>query len=121
MIAHNNMNEQVSAREHYTRILSSYLILVEDGMNPYLDKIFAALGKICRDDEEAVVKVVTECSGVIGFYANSQMVLASLLPMVRSSARVVSRRRNTRLMVKLCGRWLGDSRAKTLRSTARTG
>jgi hypothetical protein len=73
---------QVQVREHYTKILSAYLILLEQDMNPFLDKIFAGLGKICRDDESAVVQAVTQCSGVIGFYADSQMVLASLLPMV---------------------------------------
>lgn len=52
-------------------------------MNSFLDKIFAALAKICRDDEDAVVQSVKECSGVVGHYADSQMILSSLLPMVR--------------------------------------
>lgn len=69
-------------REHYTKILSAYLILLEQEVNPFLDKIFAALGKNCQDDEDSIVRAVTQCSGVIGFYADSQMVLASLLPMV---------------------------------------
>lgn len=72
----------VQARERYTQILCAYLILLEQNMNPFLDKIFAALGKTCRDDEETVYNSVKACSGVVGFYADSQMILASLLPMV---------------------------------------
>ncbi|OWZ19534.1 hypothetical protein PHMEG_0006218 [Phytophthora megakarya] len=69
-------------RERYTQILSAYLILLEQNMNPFLDKIFAALGKNCRDDEEVVYNSVKACSSIVGFYADSQMILASLLPMV---------------------------------------
>lgn len=72
----------MQVRERYTKILSAFLILLESGMNSFLDKIFAALGKICRDDEDSVVQSVKECSGVVGYYADSQMILASLLPMV---------------------------------------
>ncbi|KAG7401636.1 HEAT repeat-containing protein 2 [Phytophthora boehmeriae] len=72
----------VQARERYTQVLSAYLILLEESMNPFLDKVFAALSKTCRDDEEAVLNSVKACSGVVGFYADSQMILASLLPMV---------------------------------------
>ncbi|KAG6609452.1 Elongation factor-type GTP-binding protein [Phytophthora cinnamomi] len=72
----------VQARERYTQVLSAYLILLEQNMNPFLDKVFAALGKTCRDDEETVFNSVKACSGVVGFYADSQMILASLLPMV---------------------------------------
>uniref|UniRef100_K3W704 TOG domain-containing protein n=1 Tax=Globisporangium ultimum (strain ATCC 200006 / CBS 805.95 / DAOM BR144) TaxID=431595 RepID=K3W704_GLOUD len=71
----------VQVRERYTKILSVFLVLLESNMNSFLDKIFAALGKICRDDEDAVVKSVKQCSGVVGSYADSQMILASLLPM----------------------------------------
>ncbi|KAE9037934.1 hypothetical protein PR003_g6197 [Phytophthora rubi] len=72
----------VQVRERYTQVLSAYLILLEQNMNPFLDKVFAALGKTCRDDEEAVFNSVKACSGVVGFYADTQMILASLLPMV---------------------------------------
>ncbi|KAG7393600.1 HEAT repeat-containing protein 2 [Phytophthora pseudosyringae] len=72
----------VQVRERYTQVLSAYLILLEQNMNPFLDKVFAALGKICRDDEEVVYNSVKACSGVVGFYADSQMILASLLPLV---------------------------------------
>ncbi|KAG6974883.1 hypothetical protein JG687_00000115 [Phytophthora cactorum] len=72
----------VQVRERYTQVLGAYLILLEQNMNPFLDKVFAALGKICRDDEEAVYNSVKACLGVVGFYADSQMILASLLPMV---------------------------------------
>jgi dynein assembly factor 5 len=72
----------VQVRERYTQVLSAYLILLEQNMNPFLDKVFAALGKTCRDDEETVFNSVKACSGVVGFYADSQMILASLLPMV---------------------------------------
>lgn len=75
----------MQVRERYTKILSAFLILLESGMNSFLDKIFAALGKICRDDEDSVVQSVKECSGVVGYYADSQMILASLLPMVSST------------------------------------
>lgn len=76
--------EQVQVRERYTKILSVFLILLASHMNASLDKLFGALGKICRDDEDAVVQSVRECSRVIGHYADSQMILASLLPMVRA-------------------------------------
>ncbi|KAG3121103.1 hypothetical protein PI125_g590 [Phytophthora idaei] len=72
----------VQVRERYTQVLGAHLILLEQNMNPFLDKVFAALGKICRDDEEAVYNSVKACLGVVGFYADSQMILASLLPMV---------------------------------------
>lgn len=72
----------VHVRERNTQILSAYLVLLEQNMNPFLDKVFAALGKICRDDEEAVYSSVKACLGVVGFYADSHMILASLLPMV---------------------------------------
>ncbi|GMF27325.1 unnamed protein product [Phytophthora fragariaefolia] len=72
----------VQVRERYTQILSAYLVLLEQKMNPFLDKVFAALGKTCRDDEETVVNSVKACLGVVGNYADSQMILASLLPMV---------------------------------------
>ncbi|KAF4325053.1 hypothetical protein JM18_000916 [Phytophthora kernoviae] len=72
----------VQARERYTQVLSAYLILLEESMNPFLDKVFAALSKICRDDEEVVLNGVKACLSVVGFYADSQMILASLLPMV---------------------------------------
>ncbi|TDH64770.1 uncharacterized protein CCR75_001536 [Bremia lactucae] len=69
-------------RERYTQILSAYLILLEQNMNPFIETVFAALGKICRDDEEGVITSVKACSGVIGYYADIRIVLASLLPMV---------------------------------------
>lgn len=69
-------------RVRYTKILSTFLILSESSMSPFLDKIFVALGKICRDDEESVVQSVKECSRVVGHYADANMILASLLPMV---------------------------------------
>ncbi|RLN93970.1 hypothetical protein BBJ28_00004090 [Nothophytophthora sp. Chile5] len=72
----------VQVRERYTQILSAYVILLEEHVNPFLDKVFAALSKTCRDDDEAVFNSVKACSGVVGFYADSQMILASLLPMV---------------------------------------
>ncbi|ETI37684.1 hypothetical protein, variant 1 [Phytophthora nicotianae] len=72
----------VQVRERYTQVLSAYLILLEQNMNPFLDKVFAALGNICRDDEVVVYNSVKACLGVVGFYADSQMILASLLPMV---------------------------------------
>lgn len=56
-------------------------------MNPHLDKIFNSLAKICRDDEEFVLESVKECSHVVGHYADTALILASLLPMV--SGRVV--------------------------------
>ncbi|KAF1335701.1 hypothetical protein FI667_g1163, partial [Globisporangium splendens] len=76
----------VQVRERYTKILSVFLVLLESNMSSFLDKIFAALGKICRDDEDAVVKSVKQCSGVVGYYADSQMILASLLPMLITEA-----------------------------------
>ncbi|CAI5725813.1 unnamed protein product [Peronospora effusa] len=72
----------VQVRERYTKVLSAFLILLEQNMNPFLDKIFAALSKSCRDDEEVVLNSLKACSGVVGFYADFQMILASLLPMV---------------------------------------
>ncbi|CAH0477374.1 unnamed protein product [Peronospora belbahrii] len=45
----------VQVRERYTKVLSAFLILLEQSMNPYLDKIFAALCNSCRDDEEVVL------------------------------------------------------------------
>jgi dynein assembly factor 5 len=72
----------VQTREKYTKILSIFLALVENNMNPFLDKIFTALAKTCRDDEDIVIKSVKECMNIVGHYADSQMVLASLLPMV---------------------------------------
>ncbi|GMF15510.1 unnamed protein product [Phytophthora lilii] len=72
----------VQVRDRYTQVLSAYLVLLEQNMNPFLDKVFAALGKTCRDDEEVVFNSVKACTGVVGFYADSQMILASLLPMV---------------------------------------
>ncbi|DBA01279.1 TPA: hypothetical protein N0F65_001784 [Lagenidium giganteum] len=72
----------VQMREKYTRILAVFLVLLEDNMNAFLDKIFLALGKVCRDDEPTVIEGVKICSRVVGFYADSQMILASLLPMV---------------------------------------
>ncbi|CAI5745306.1 unnamed protein product [Peronospora destructor] len=72
----------VQVRERYTKVLGAFLILLEQNMNPFLDKIFAALGKSCHDDEEVVLNSVKACSSVVGSYADSQMILASLLPMV---------------------------------------
>lgn len=72
----------VLVRERYTQILSAYLILLEQNMNPYIDQVFGALGKICRDDEEVVYNSVKSCLGVIGYYADSHIILASLLPIV---------------------------------------
>ncbi|KAL4096005.1 hypothetical protein PRIC1_009370 [Phytophthora ramorum] len=72
----------VQVRERYTQVLSAYLVLLEQNVNPFLDKVFSALGKTCRDDEEPVFNSVKACSGVVGFYADAQMILASLLPMV---------------------------------------
>ena len=71
----------VRVRERYTKVLTAYLILLEHHMNPYLDEVFAALGKTCRDDEAIVCNSVKACLAVIGFYADSRVILASLLPM----------------------------------------
>jgi hypothetical protein len=78
---------KVQVRERYTRILSVYLVLLEDAMDPFLDKVFAALARNCRDDEAVVVESVKECSRVVGHYADTATILSSLLPMV--AGRVV--------------------------------
>ncbi|KAL7691346.1 putative armadillo-like helical protein [Plasmopara halstedii] len=72
----------VQVRERYTQILSAYIILLEQNINPYIDKVFAALVKICRDDEDVVQISVKACLGVIGYYADPHIVLASLVPIV---------------------------------------
>ncbi|TMW60589.1 hypothetical protein Poli38472_000631 [Pythium oligandrum] len=72
----------VQVRERYTKILSAFLVLIEDRMNAHLDRIFMALAKICRDDEDVVVQSVKQCSAVVGHYADASAILAALLPIV---------------------------------------
>ncbi|TYZ59531.1 hypothetical protein PybrP1_003449 [[Pythium] brassicae (nom. inval.)] len=104
----------VQVRERYTKILSVFLVLLESSMNSFLDKIFAALARICRDDEESVVLGVKECSAVVGFYADSQMILASLLPMAagRLAGQDTAQHRTSGLI--LLGMSIGGMSLKTI-------
>ncbi|KAJ0393977.1 hypothetical protein P43SY_009809 [Pythium insidiosum] len=72
----------VHVRARYAKILGAFLTLLEGSMSAFLDKVFAVLAKICRDDEEVVTQSVKECLTVVGYYADPTTILASLLPMV---------------------------------------
>uniref|UniRef100_A0AAV1T385 Dynein assembly factor 5, axonemal n=1 Tax=Peronospora matthiolae TaxID=2874970 RepID=A0AAV1T385_9STRA len=92
-------------RERYTKVLAAYLILLEQIMNPFLDDVFAAMGKTCRDDEEIVCNSVKACLVVVGFYADPRVILASLRPMIAGTLTAqgsTQHRTNGLKMLRMC-------------------
>ncbi|OQS04441.1 hypothetical protein THRCLA_03322 [Thraustotheca clavata] len=71
----------VQTREKSTSILRIVLLLAEDNVNLHVPAILTAMAKTCRDDEAVVVNSVTACMGIVGQFADPELLFATLLPL----------------------------------------